>query len=980
MKKNCRFFISSILSILLLCFTACNTNIDTDKTAKGSARLTVGIIDYYELAETRAARVIAPQTTSVRFSYFIDSEWTVAGTANFSDLEGVDIPNTPADFPAKFYSVEFDAIPVGTYAAGKMFVELIDAQGTVVTSAYNASAVTVQKNTTADAVFYTLPYDDENQTGSLNAGEMKFWKISLNPNSSWKLIVTANGDMNPDVAVFDSNGRIVSYYAVDSTGDVVVTELAAGSSQTVYYIGVWADDGIDIGSYTLSLEENVYDLPDLTFGDGSGFAEGWQTSGSYMTPEVVLLDSGEYGVYFDFKALRTDTTTLSKDVSVPATCLLSFTIKTDIYAAYDGTFKFYIDDVLQNSYVGIGGDWNEVSFMLEPGTHTIKWSAEGVSNSYTTGITNSVYIGSVQLSLVSIPSTISEDFESGTLSDIFGLDGIEAIVSEDECLKKWAQYGDAIVDTHGKVIKLATKSETSTGNSYLRITAVNPTVDSTLSFDYKCDLYEDDYLRVYVDGEQVGASYTGGGSIWKKLSVPVSAGSHSISIGAEKTTGYYMPSYTNAVYIDNLSLIPDVTSKVDISPKGLQETYINGDTIQFKANALREDGSVRDGLEINWSCTGGSIDANGLFTPGTTSGTYTVTALIDGKSASNTTVKVHGSDYKSDSVVIAGHEYTGAISNLSGSIHDTETITFAEPTPAGNTFDADGFFVLAGTVNRTDSYGNYAYVKVTKDSYVTTYYVKDTFCDRIWLRFGPGTYKVLVSDATVNVRDTGDPRYEGDFNGCSYYTTDGNYAVEFTVNNVADDGYSADEAAYLLPSFVCQSDDYTVSNVVNAVMAELPADATDGQKLQALHDWEIHHLYYDNVSLNHGSLRKRQDAVHNIKYGTCVCEGYANLYAAFARSVGIQVRYVSSTPMNHGWVHVLYNGEWKLVDATWDDPVSSNSDSYCDVAPDAENYKYFLIALSGVGGDHYSYQSETSRSAVGIIVPPKMFGLPDGWY
>ena len=143
---------------------------------------------------------------------------------------------------------------------------------------------------------------------------------------------------------------------------------------------------------------------------------------------------------------------------------------------------------------------------------------------------------------------------------------------------------------------------------------------------------------------------------------------------------------------------------------------------------------------------------------------------------------------------------------------------------------------------------------------------------------------------------------------------------------------------------------------------------------------EIHNLYYDNVSLNHSSRRKRQDAVHNILYGTCVCEGYANLYAAFARSVGIQTRYVSSSPMNHGWVNVLYKNQWKLVDVTWDDPVSSNSDSYCDIAPDAENYSYFMIALDGINGDHYSPVISNARSATGDVIPPKMKNMPDGWY
>lgn len=50
-----------------------------------------------------------------------------------------------------------------------------------------------------------------------------------------------------------------------------------------------------------------------------------------------------------------------------------------------------------------------------------------------------------------------------------------------------------------------------------------------------------------------------------------------------------------------------------------------------------------------------------------------------------------------------------------------------------------------------------------------------------------------------------------------------------------------------------QNDDFLITNAVTAIMAELPEDATVGEKLTALHDWETHRMHYDFVSFNHGS-------------------------------------------------------------------------------------------------------------------------------
>ena len=567
---------------------------------------------------------------------------------------------------------------------------------------------------------------------------------------------------------------------------------------------------------------------------------------------------------------------------------------------------------------------------------------------------------SYSTSFITNLNTINQTFEGELDSDIWITSGIAEVIDCDPVYAAWEQYGDALInDTHGKIFKIEM-------HSYLSIFRITIAEESALSFDYKCDLLPSKLFSVYIDNDsEPSFQTTGYRQSWQKGSVILSKGIHSVKFEIVSPDWTYSSSLSNATYIDNITLAPNTTESVDIYPKGLQETYIDGDTIQFSAKALRSDGSVIDEKNVTWTATGGSIDENGLFTPGSTEGIYTVTATIDGKTASNQTVKVHGSDYLSEPVIINGHEFTGVVTNGSGTCSDTTNITWAAPTPNYTSFTADGFFVLKGTANNT-----YGYVKVTKDDYTTTYILPPgDFEQRIWLRFGDGEYTVLVSEMNITYR-TPDEGYEGAVEHYGSYYTSGSKTMTFTVTNSSGLDYTEEECAYLMPSYICQSDDFIVSNAFNAVIAALPEDATLGQKLQALHDWETQRLQYDHTSADEDTKRKRQDAVHVVKYAMGVCEGYANLYTALARLLGVQTAYQLSSSMNHAWVKCYYNSEWKMVDVTWDDHDRTAE----------ETYKYFLIGLNGVDNDHYDYSTDYARCVLPVLQTPHVKDMPDGWY
>ena len=411
----------------------------------------------------------------------------------------------------------------------------------------------------------------------------------------------------------------------------------------------------------LNQPENFESFNKVGFGKDGKIDSSFAKSGSpspVMKSNVKDSDEDGYAVYFDFKYLDDGESSLKRTIILNEKSLLSFSVKTDIYEEFDGVFKFYVDGEEKELFVGKNGSWIDVNCVISEGRHELEWRAEGVSSSYTTGITNSVLLDNLKLSKAPESlSSFSQNFDE-ELDGNWSVNGLSAsVIESDPIFAEWAQYGDALEDSHGKVFKLSTYDGSRTGDSLLKISNISNSVNSAISFDYRLDLWTSNSFTVYVDDEEK-YSTTGYGEGWRKGSIYLSAGNHTVEFKAD-SDGYYLPSLRNAVYLDNISLVPDTTESVGIYPKGNQETFVNGNTIQFTANALRSDNSIRSDRDVSWSCTGGTITQDGLFTPGSASGTYTVTASVDGKQASNSTVIVHGENYLEDSVTINGTTFTG---------------------------------------------------------------------------------------------------------------------------------------------------------------------------------------------------------------------------------------------------------------------------------------------------------------------------------
>lgn len=617
-------------------------------------------------------------------------------------------------------------------------------------------------------------------------------------------------------------------------------------------------------------------------------------------------------------------------------------------------------------------------------------------------------------------NTNTEENQINNIKQILNLDSIspslkvnyEGFVSKsiDEIYTKWPQYNEALAaDTHGDVVKISyvkkiSDNEYIGNSSSLVLSELDIPSDSYLVFDYKCSFYtncydetektkvinkpyiSESYVTVYVNDIPERSLGYMGNSIWqttgiKLLGNPEKKYTIKWDLPMQK---YRFTNVENCIYIDNVRIVSkDDYEKVDLSPKGQQDVYI-GDYLNFSASA-----DWSDSKPVYTVSGGGTIDENGKFTA-STAGTYTITASIDGKTASNTTVTVHDPALAAqETVESAGYKFTGKVSNikdghefynqtLTGSF-DEEVLNIIDLSVEGRSnqyleFDADGFFYLKGTVKDKDK-NYFLRLAFGNGGKITSFQLNGDFTQRVWLRFGTGKYYIYLD--SVNYYMQGDTLY--------YRTSPVSSYPLYVVNNT--NNISELDALYLLPSSIVQSDSFEVSNAVHDALYGHETAST-GEKLQLTYTWLTNHLYYD-FSSAWTTERKPQESVYCIKNRYAVCEGFANAYAAMTRYCGIPAKVFSGTGTSstgtqeaHAWNNILYNNKWYLADPTWDcgayDPDKSLENK--EIHPYDETYSYFLLSnLRGYNNDHTPTTVE-KRSISGEELPPYNRDMPEGWY
>ncbi len=120
---------------------------------------------------------------------------------------------------------------------------------------------------------------------------------------------------------------------------------------------------------------------------------------------------------------------------------------------------------------------------------------------------------------------------------------------------------------------------------------------------------------------------------------------------------------------------------------------------------------------------------------------------------------------------------------------------------------------------------------------------------------------------------------------------------------------------------------------LEALVGYLVRDAPDAYtRARRIHDWIADNIAYDADGYFSGSYLGTE-AESTLASGKAVCAGYAGLFERMARIAGFEVEIVSGhgrgigfdvfddTPpsgTDHAWNRIKIDGEWRLVDTTWD--------------------------------------------------------------
>lgn len=255
MKTILKYLFNTLLTLCLFFVISCsdtvNSNTDTEDLDQGITSVKMFVPDYYLIAEQESNRAIAPQTASARLCYLVNGNWVGINTVNLDTATKTPVTNAPQGFSGSMYTFSFSGVPLGSYAAGNLKIELRDSSDKVITSGTNSTAVTITKGGTASTTFYTVPETTGANAGNLSSGEMKFSRAALVQGVTYNIILTSSGDY-PDLVLFGSDGKLSKYYAIDSQNQASIALTV--DTTDVYYLGLWADDGNDIARYTLNFD------------------------------------------------------------------------------------------------------------------------------------------------------------------------------------------------------------------------------------------------------------------------------------------------------------------------------------------------------------------------------------------------------------------------------------------------------------------------------------------------------------------------------------------------------------------------------------------------------------------------------------------------------------------------------------------------------------------------------------------------------
>lgn len=147
--------------------------------------------------------------------------------------------------------------------------------------------------------------------------------------------------------------------------------------------------------------------------------------------------------------------------------------------------------------------------------------------------------------------------------------------------------------------------------------------------------------------------------------------------------------------------------------------------------------------------------------------------------------------------------------------------------------------------------------------------------------------------------------------------------------------------------------DKEIDTIYNSLITN---SMTDYEKIKKIHDYIINNTKYDQNKAKDETNPNQYKYKSNMAYGPLIhhlalCGGYTDAMSLFLEKMGILNYRIASS--NHIWNLVYINEEWKHLDLTWDDPVTSTGDNIL-------THKFFLInttTLKNLDKEQHNFDS-----------------------
>ena len=123
---------------------------------------------------------------------------------------------------------------------------------------------------------------------------------------------------------------------------------------------------------------------------------------------------------------------------------------------------------------------------------------------------------------------------------------------------------------------------------------------------------------------------------------------------------------------------------------------------------------------------------------------------------------------------------------------------------------------------------------------------------------------------------------------------------------------------------------------LNVINSKISDNLSDYEKQLAVHDYIIMNCVYDSTNYNNNTIPDTSRTSYGaLVLGVAVCQGYSSAFKLLMDMLGIECDIITgfANGESHAWNRVKIDGDYYLVDVTWNDPIlkeSSNREAYYD--------------------------------------------------